>query len=186
MYLLLNTAKISFGKIFKCIWKVLFSPFRKYYGLCSSELPLAKFQHLKIQDFSISMFNQQFFWYLSTISHKKLSPKLINHIIFCKNSIRSSMCTLIYCPSCDKCFAVISRKYKKLVISDILKTISVGVNMISRQMTPFSSSNLWALSIGMFHFKIFKIQFHGAFPLCIKCWAVKYTFTFYIKHFQGC
>ena len=40
-YLLLNTAKISLGKISKCIWKVLFSPFRKYYGLCSSELPIA-------------------------------------------------------------------------------------------------------------------------------------------------
>ena len=58
MYLLLNTAKISWSKIFNCIWKVLFSPFRKYCELCSSELPLAKFQHLKIQDFGISLLTQ--------------------------------------------------------------------------------------------------------------------------------
>ena len=64
MYLLLNTAKISLDKIFKCIWKVLFSSFRKYYGLCSSELPSAKFQHLKIQDFGISLLTRQCFWYL--------------------------------------------------------------------------------------------------------------------------
>ena len=62
MYLQLNIAKISLGKIFKCIWKVLFNPFRKYYGLCSSELPLAKSQHLKILDFDISLLTHQFFW----------------------------------------------------------------------------------------------------------------------------
>ena len=75
-------------EIFKCIWKVVFSPFRKNYGLCSSELPLAKFQHLKIQGFRIPLLTQQFFKYLSTISHKQLSPKPINHTIFYKNSIR--------------------------------------------------------------------------------------------------
>ena len=90
MYLLLNTTKVSLDKIFKCIWKVLLSPFRKYYGLCRSELPFAKFQHLKIQVFLCWLSS---IWCLSTISHKQLSPKLINHIIFCKNSIRSSMCT---------------------------------------------------------------------------------------------
>ena len=54
MYFLLNTEKNrpSLGKIFKCIWKVLFGPFTKYYGLWSSDLPLANCQHLKIQDFS--------------------------------------------------------------------------------------------------------------------------------------
>ena len=63
MHLLLNTAKISLGKIFKCIWNFLFSPFRRYYGLCSSELPLAKFQHLKIQDFGFSLLTQHFFFF---------------------------------------------------------------------------------------------------------------------------
>ena len=75
----------SSGKIFKCIWKVLFDPFRKYYGLYTSELPLAKFQCLKIQDFGISLFTQKFFC-LHTISHEQLSPKPINHTIFCNNS----------------------------------------------------------------------------------------------------
>ena len=40
---------------------VLFGPFRKYYELDSSEVPLAKFQRLKIQDFGIPLLTQQFF-----------------------------------------------------------------------------------------------------------------------------
>ena len=94
MYLLLDTAKIrsSLGKIFTCIWKVLFGPFRKYYGLCTSELPLAKFQCLKIKNFGILLFTQKCFC-LPTISHKQLSPKPINHTVFCNNSILSSLCT---------------------------------------------------------------------------------------------
>ena len=43
----------SLGKIFKSSCKDLFGPFRKYYGLRTSELPLAKFQRLKKQDFRI-------------------------------------------------------------------------------------------------------------------------------------
>ena len=73
--------------------KVWFGPFRKYYGSCTSELPLAKFQRLEIQDVGITLFTQKCFWYLSTISHKQLSPKPIKHTIFCKNSIISAMCT---------------------------------------------------------------------------------------------
>ena len=94
MYLLLDTAKIrsSLGKIFTCIWKVLFGPFRKYYGLCTSELPLAKFHRLKIEDLGIPLLTPKFN-YLSTISHEQLSPKPINHTIFCNKPIISSMCT---------------------------------------------------------------------------------------------
>ena len=78
MYFLLNTEKNrpSLGKIFKCIWKVLFGPFTKYYGLWSSDLPLANCQHLKIQNFTsplltqLSFFNFSFFFlfffYIST------------------------------------------------------------------------------------------------------------------------
>ena len=59
------------------------SHFRKYYGLCSSELPLGKFQRLKIQDFGIPLFTRQcFFLCLFTISHEQLNPKPINYIIF--------------------------------------------------------------------------------------------------------
>ena len=154
----------SLGKIFKCIWKALFGPFRKYYGLCTSELPLAKFQCLKIQDFGIPLFTQKFFC-LPTMSDEQLNSKPINHTIFCNNWILSSLCTYIYFPNCDKLFAIISRKYEKIAISDILKTITMEVNMITRQMTLFSSYILYALSIGMFHFKACKIQFHGVPPL---------------------
>ena len=41
--------------------------------------------------------------------------------------------------NCDKAFTVISRKYKKLAISDVLKTLNMAVIMITRQMTPFFS-----------------------------------------------
>ena len=63
MYFLLNTEKHrpSLGKIFKCIWKVLFGHFTKYYGLWSSVLPLANCQHLKIQDFTRHFLTQHFF-----------------------------------------------------------------------------------------------------------------------------
>ena len=137
----------SLDKIFKCIWgricsfKVFFSPLRKYYGLCTLEVSLKKFQRYKIQDFGIPLFTQKFL-YLSTIFHEQLSPKFVNYTIFCNNSIISSMCTWVYCPNCDKLFSVISRKYKILAISDILKTITMGVNMRTRQMTPFYSSTL--------------------------------------------
>ena len=64
MYFLLNTEKNipSLGKIFKCIGNVLFDPFTKYYGLWSSDLPLANCQHLKIQDFTSPLLNQDFFY----------------------------------------------------------------------------------------------------------------------------
>ena len=63
MYFLLNTEKNrpSLGKIFKCIWKVLFGPFTKYYGLWSSVLPLANCQHLKIHDFTSPLLTQHYF-----------------------------------------------------------------------------------------------------------------------------
>ena len=63
MYFLLNTEKNipSLGKIFKCIGNVLFDPFTKYYGLWSSDLPLANCQHLKIQDFTSPLLTQHFF-----------------------------------------------------------------------------------------------------------------------------
>ena len=40
------------------------SHFRKYYGLCSSELILGKFQRLKIQDFGIPLLTRQCFFYV--------------------------------------------------------------------------------------------------------------------------
>ena len=89
------------------------------------ELPLAKFQCLKMQDFSIPLFSQKFFC-LPTISHQQLSPTPINRTIFCDNSNKKRK----------------PRKKAKTTttaFSDILKTIGMGVNMITRQMTPFFS-----------------------------------------------
>ena len=65
IYFLLNTEKSrpSLGKIFKCIWNVLFGPFTKYYRLWSSELPLINCQHLKIQDFISPLLNQHFIYF---------------------------------------------------------------------------------------------------------------------------
>ena len=50
----------SLGKTMKCIWIILFSSFRKY-GLLYSELPLARCQLLKIQDFGIFCWFWSFF-----------------------------------------------------------------------------------------------------------------------------
>ena len=41
----------SLGKIFKCVWKILFSSFRKCYGVFVSELPLARCQPFDIGNF---------------------------------------------------------------------------------------------------------------------------------------
>ena len=62
MYFLLSTEKNrpSLGKLFKCIWKVLFDPFTKYYVLWNSVLPSANCQHLKIQDFTSPLLTQHF------------------------------------------------------------------------------------------------------------------------------
>ena len=53
LHFLLMTAKISlsFGKMFKLIWKILFSTFRKCYGLLNSKLPLVRYQILKNKSF---------------------------------------------------------------------------------------------------------------------------------------
>ena len=63
-------------------------------------------------------------------------------------------------------FAVINQKCEKCTIFNILMIITLGVNMINRQMPHFShlllSSIHWYTSFS--HFKNFKIQFH-AHPL---------------------
>ena len=69
----------SLGKIFKCTWKVLFCSYTKYYGLWSSELLLASFQHLKIQDLTSPLLTQSFF-FISTqnISRTVTSKAYLN------------------------------------------------------------------------------------------------------------
>ena len=166
------------GKIFKCIWKVLFGPFTKYYGLWSSDLSLANYQHLKIQDFTSLLLTRYLFFlsifyliFLPTTSHEQLRPKPIKHTIFCKNSMRSSTCTQRYCPNCDESFALIRRKEMKLAISDIPKALTLELNMITRQMTPFfSSTPLVCFTLRPSKFSSIEST------LYIKFCSVKYTF----------
>ena len=79
----------SFGKIFKCIWKILLNPFRKCYGLLGSELPLARFQSLKIQDFGIFYWLNSYFDIHTLNISRTVTQKSNNHTIFWKNSRRS-------------------------------------------------------------------------------------------------
>ena len=45
-------------------------------------------------------------------------------------------------------------------------TMKVGVNKITKQMTPLFSSTLWALSVGIFHFSIsIHSKLYGSHPL---------------------
>ena len=64
MYFLLNTEKNrpSLGKVFICIWKILFGAFTKYYVLWSSVLPLANCQYLKIHGFTSPLSTQHIFF----------------------------------------------------------------------------------------------------------------------------
>ena len=62
------------------------------------------------------------------------------------------------------------------------------ITMITRQMTPFFSSALRALFVGIFHFGISrpsKFSF-GKSPSCIMFWSVKYICTCKRWHFQAC
>ena len=129
MYFLLEQQNISssFDKIFKFIWKVLFGPFRKYNGLCTSELRLPKFQRLKIQDFGIPFFTQKFFC-LPTMSHKQYLTISLYAVT------QNHPCVLKYISQTVTNFLLLSAENTKK-----LKTISMGVNMITRQMTPFFS-----------------------------------------------
>ena len=67
-------------------------------------------------------------------------------------------------------------KIQDLADCDILMTITVGINMITRQLALVFSSTYRALSVGIFHFwrfKTFKIQF-----FCIIFGSLKYTSAF--------
>ena len=76
-------------KIFTCIWKILFSSFRKYYGFLDYELPLARYQPLKIKSFINFLLTQQFFGISTLDNSQTVTPKPINHTIFWKNAKRS-------------------------------------------------------------------------------------------------
>ena len=102
-----------------------------------------------------------------------------------RNSIRSFRCTYIFCSNCDWFFTVISRKYTKRAIFDILMNKTPEVNMIARQMTPFFSSTLWALSAGIFHFCISGPSKFNSMGYLIRTmlWSAKHIFTCQEWHF---
>ena len=127
-----------------CILKILFSSFRKYYGLLDSELPLARYHPLKIQSFVIYLLTQQFFYISKISTHflKELKMIFLVHI-----NVLPKMC-LIFC--CRQ------QKIQKMNHFWHLMTIIPGVNAITRKKTPFFSSSLRALSVGIFHFLHFK------------------------------
>ena len=63
-----------------------FGTFRNFHSSMVSKLPLTKCQNLKIKNFGIVLLTQQFcLIFLSTIFHERLSPKPVNHTVFCKN-----------------------------------------------------------------------------------------------------
>ena len=90
-------------------------------------------------------------WTFFYISTERLSSKPINHTIFCKNSMKYFMWIL---PKLWQIFYCYQKKYKKLAIFDILKTITLDLNMTTRQMNPFFWYTFWALSVGIFNFCI--------------------------------
>ena len=79
---------VSWDKIFKCIWKTLFSSPRKCYGLLDYELPLARYQTLKIHSVIIFLLTQQFFDIFTLDISQMVTRKPMNHTIFWKNSKR--------------------------------------------------------------------------------------------------
>ena len=148
MYFLLNTEKNrpSLGKIFKCIWKVLFGPFTKYYGLWSSVLPLANCLYLKIQDFTSPLLTQHFFLFLIYLFWYFYPQFLTKSYVQSLLNIPFSARSRWDLPPV--------RKYIAQTVTNFLllsgeKTLEV--NMITRQITPFFSSTLWAPSFGLFH-----------------------------------
>ena len=81
---------VSLGEILKCIWKISFDSFRKCYGLLDSELPLARYQPVKTQDFSVFFCWRISFFDIFTLDISwVVTPKPINYTIFWKNSVRS-------------------------------------------------------------------------------------------------
>ena len=70
------------------------------------------------------------------------------------------------------------QKIQKWATFDIFITITREVNMITRQMTPFFLSTLWALSVCVFHFCISrssKFSSMGSLPLLYYVLVCKIT-----------
>ena len=110
LYFLLLTEKRShsYGKIFRYNWKILFSSFRKCYGLLNSS---GNKQDVDPWKCWVSVFFPDlrgFFYFYPqylTNSNSKSIP-FFKELSLSKNSVRSFICT---CPNCDFFFGI-SRK----------------------------------------------------------------------------
>ena len=123
-------------KIFSCIWKILFSSFRKCYGLLDSELPLGRYQPLKVQSFITFLLTRQFFDISILNNLRTLTPKPIHFLKELKKIFQVHLNVL---PTLRLMFCCHQQKNtKNEAYFDILMTITMGVNMITRKITPFS------------------------------------------------
>ena len=143
---------------------------------------------LRYQGFGNYLLTWQFSWYFYPRYLRNSKSKACWPYHFLKEPNRIFQVHLNIIPKLCLSFAAICRKYKKWAIFDILMTITLGVSIISRQMIPFFSCILWALSVGIFHFCIGRTQNSALwdFPIYIMFWSVKCTFTCQSWHFQAC
>ena len=103
LYFLLLTAKIShcLGKIFKHIWRISISSFRKYYGLLTFELPLTGCQPLKKQvlvffaDSAVfSIFLTSKYFYISLTVNMVARQMTLHYVLVCKMHLYTPKMTL--------------------------------------------------------------------------------------------
>ena len=131
----------SLGKIFKCIWKDLLGPFRKLFWSMYFSANISKTSTFKSTGFwylfvHFFVWYQKSFWYLSTISHKQLSQRLLT-IPFSAITQKDLPCILKHIAQTATNFLQLSAENTKLAILYILKAITMGVKIKARQMTTF-------------------------------------------------
>ena len=96
--------------------------------------------------FGYFLLTQQFFWYFYHQYFTNAKSKAYQPYHFLKELNKTFQV--------HSCFASIGRKYKSWPNCDILVTITLRVNMVTRQMIPFFSSAFWFLSVSIFHLRI--------------------------------
>ena len=113
--------------------------------MSNSELPSARYQPLKIESFVVFLLTPQFFLY------------------FYRRYLKNGN---------SKAYEPYHTKNEPFF--DISMTITPGVNMITRKVTPFSASTLRALFVDIFHFCILRpskfTSMRSPFALCSGLW----------------
>ena len=106
------------GKIFKYIWKMLFSSSENimdYWNLSYhyQDVNPWKYRGLEFLSWLIN-------FDISTINiSQTITSKSLNNIILWRSSIRSFNCLWLFCQYCNQFCAVISRKYKKWAVFNL-------------------------------------------------------------------